>query len=848
MGGGASGWSLAWRFARRELRGGIRGFRIFLACLALGVFAIAAVGSVSSALVAGLDAEGQSLLGGDADVVVIHRPASPQELAWISRDNQVALTAQMRSMARNEGATRQSLVELKSVDDAYPLYGSVDLVPAQPLAKALEERNGRWGAVVEGTLMSRLGLKAGDVIQVGSGRFELRGEIAHEPDRVGDGFAIGPRVMIAQAALAGTGLAVPGSLITYHYKVKLPVDMRDTASLKGWVRSLTEAFPDAGWRVQDRTNGAQGVRSFVERVALFLSFVGLTALLVGGVGVANAVKSYLDGRRETIATLKCLGATGDLVFRIYLVQVMALAGLGTLAGLALGATAPFIVQWVAGGLLPIQVKFGFYPAPLALAAAYGLLTALAFAIWPVARARDIPAASLFRELVEPARRWPRAPYAVAAGLSLAALGGLAIATADSPLFALWFVLGSLGVFMLLRLAAVGVMALAARAPRLRRPELRLAIANLYRPGAPTMAVMLSLGLGLTLLVTVSLIDRNLTGEISGTLPARAPSFFFIDIQRDQADSFAALVSGAPGVTAFERVPMLRGRIVSIKGVDAATLKVASNVQWALKGDRGMTFSATMPRGSTLVSGKWWPADYKGPLLVSMTDDVAKGFGVQVGDTIIVNVLGRDLAATIANTRQVDWTSLGINFVLVFSPGALEGAPYSELATVTMATEREEALEGKLARSFPNVTSIRVKEALEAANRLLDNFTLAIRTTSIVTLFAGVLVLAGAIGAGFRARARDAVLLKVLGATRANVLAIQAAEFAMLGLVTAVVAALAGSIAAWLVIVEVMGLKWSMPWGALGWTLAGSITATVGLGLIGSFRILSVPSARILRQD
>ncbi|MDE1174937.1 MAG: ABC transporter permease [Parvibaculaceae bacterium] len=848
MAGPADGWALAWRFARRELRGGLRGFRIFLACLMLGVFAIAAVGSVSSALVAGLDHEGQTILGGDADVAVIHRQASPAEFAFIGKDNQVAVTAQMRSMARTEDSSRQSLVELKAVDGAYPLYGAVELAPAQPLARALEQRNGRWGAVAESTLIQRLGLKIGDNVRVGIENFELRGEIVHEPDRVGDGFAIGPRVMIADGALEATGLIVPGSLVTYHYKVKRPANERSAASLKEWTQSLDEAFPDAGWRVQDRTNSAQGVRSFVSRVALFLSFVGLTALLVGGVGVANAVKSYIDGKRETIATLKCLGATGDLVFCIYLMQVMVLAGLGTLGGLVLGALVPFVMKEVAGTLLPIPVSFGLYPAPLVVAAAYGLLTALAFAIWPVARARDIPAASLFRELVAPDRRWPRPAYAAAAGLSLLALALLAIATADRPLFALWFVLGAAGVFLLLRLAATAVMALAARVPRLRRPELRLALANLHRPGAPTVAVMLSLGLGLTLLVTVSLIDRNLTAEIAKDLPARAPSFFFVDIQRNQADQFAALVAKQPGVSAFERVPMLRGRIVSVKGQSAADMKVASDAQWALKGDRGMTFSATLPRGSTLAQGKWWPADYKGPLLVSMTKDIAKGFGAGIGDSITVNVLGRDLTATIANTRDVDWTSLGINFVLVFSPGALEGAPYSELATVTMEPQGEQALETVIARTFPNVTSIRVKEALDAANGLLGNFTLAIRTTSIVTLVAGVLVLAGAIGASFRARAREAVLLKVLGATRARVLAIQAAEFALLGLCTALVAALAGSLASYLVVVEVMGLKWSMPWAVLGFTLVGSVLATVALGLAGSFRILSVPPARILRQD
>lgn len=842
---------LALRLAARELRAtfaeGFAGFRILIACLALGVASIAGIGSVSTALTRGLAERGQEILGGDVDVRLIHREATAAEYAALSRGNAVSRSAEMRAMARSFSGDRQSLVEIKAVDNLYPLYGAMKLEPAMPLADALARRDGLYGLVAEPNLVSRLGLKIGDRIRIGEEVFALRAEIMHEPDRVGDGFALGPRAMFASDALAATALIQPGSLVSWHYRLRLPDAARDVAAIKRFEKRLGDAFPDAGWRIQDRTDSAPSMRRFVERVALFLSFVGLTALVVGGVGIANAVKSYLDQKREVIAIFKCLGASGALIFAIYLAQVMALTLVGIAIGLAAGAAIPFLVEFFAGHLIPIPADLGLYAGPLVLAAAYGVLTALAFAIWPLALAREVPAASLFRALVAPVRRLPRPAYVAATAIALLSLAGLAVATADEPRFALWFVLGAAAVFGVLRLAAEGVMALAARIAA-RGPDMRLALANLHRPGAPTAAVMLSLGLGLTLLVTVSLINGNLSGEITKEIPGRAPSFFFVDIQPDQAQAFEDLVHRTPGVTKLERVPMLRGRIVAVNGVPADKVKAAPNAQWALQGDRGITYARTLPENSKLLSGTWWPEDYKGPLLVSFGDELAKGLGLKVGDRLTVNVLGRELEARLANTREIDWQSLGINFVMIFSPGMLEAAPHTELATVTMAPAGEAALEREVGAEFPNVTSVRVKEALEAVNDLLAQFSLAVRAIGMVTLAAGVLVLAGAMAAGFRTRVRDAVILKVLGATRARILGIYVREYAALGLATALVATLAGALASYVVVVKMMELPWRLLPGVLGGTVLGAALATVALGLLGTWRILSMPAAPHLRAD
>lgn len=840
--------SLAFKFARRELRGGLTGFRVFLACLTLGVAAIAAVGSVSSALVEGLSQEGQTILGGDVDFRLVHREAGAEEIAFISQGTAVSKSAEMRAMAASLRTDERTLVELKSVDDLYPLYGSIALTPSMNFGDALAMRDGVWGTAVEPALVDRLEVEIGDVLQVGEIDVQIRAIVEHEPDRVAGGFALGPRLFLSDDAMAATGLIRLGSLVNYHYRVRLPEGQRLNADVAAWVASVRENLPDAGWRIQDRSDSAPGVRRFVERVALFLTLVGLTALVVGGVGVGNAVNSYLDTKRDVIATFKCIGAPGGFIFNVYLIQVMALAIVGVVLGLVLGGITPFVVQWAIEDMLPIPARFALYPAPLVLAAGYGLLAALAFAIWPLARAREISATGLFRDLVAPARALPRKRYIVSMVLALFLLAGLAIGLADRMDFAFWFIVGALASFVGLRFTAMGLMALARRAPRFKSPELRLALSNLHRPGSATASVVLSLGLGLTLLVTISLIDGNLSEQINGELPDRAPSFFFVDIGPDQVDGFESIVHEAGGVRELNRVPMLRGRVMSVGGVDAKDIKPAADVAWMLQGDRGITYAADLPAGSELVQGDWWGPENETGSLISITEEMARGFDIALGDEITVNVLGRNISATVANTRNVDWGNVGINFIFVFSPAALQGAPHTNLATLVMDEAGELDLQRAVSKAYPNITIVRVKEALEAVNKLLEDFAMAVRATSVVTLASGIIVLAGAMAAGHRRRVYDAVVLKVLGATRAKILKAYVWEYALLGLGTALVAAFAGTVSAWLVVTQVMEAPWAFLPATLSVTIVSATVVTVALGLVGTWNALSAKAALVLRAQ
>ncbi len=841
---------LAFRLARRELRGGLKGFRIFLVCLMLGVALIAAVGSVADSVRAGLARDAQALLGGDLEFRLIYRPATADERRFLAEAGEVSETREMRAMARPAHRDDRLLVELKAVDDAYPLFGSLRLAPEQTLSAALGRRAGLWGAAAEPQLLERLGLRPGDRVRVGRQDYELRAAIELEPDRGTDIFTLGPRLMVALPSLTGTGLEQPGSLVYSYYRLLLPPG----AVAATVAEAANAAFPEAAWRVRGLDDAAPGVRRFIQRTQLFLTLVGLSALLVGGVGIGNAVRAYLEGKTTTIAILKCLGAPGSLVFRTYLSLIMLLASGGTAAGLVLGALAPLAASGLLAARFQFAPGFAIFPAPLLVAAAFGLLTALGFSLWPLARARAVPAANLFRDLVDRMRRRPGARDLAAMAAVATALAALAVATASDRMLAAGFVGGAVLVLALFRLAALLAIGLSRSLSRREGsrgrlwPALRLTLANLGRPGTPAGSVVLSLGIGLTVLVGVGLVQGNLERQITETLPESAPAFFFIDIQPGQVEGFDALVASLPGTGAVERVPMLRGRITAINDVPTDRLSPPREMAWLLQGDRGITWSASLPRGSRLAAGEWWPADYRGEPLISFERDAAEGLGIGIGDRVTVNVLGREIGGTIANLRDLEWGSLGINFIMVFSPGLLESAPQMHIATVHAAPEAEAGLMKTVTDRFANVSAIRVRDALASVQRILGAIGAAVGATGSVTLAAGILVLAGAVVAGHRRRIYDAVVLKVLGATRRDVAAAFLLEFGLLGLVTAALAALAGTAAAYFFVTRVMETEWAFLPGVVAATAGLSLAITLVAGFAGTWRALGQKAAPLLRNE
>lgn len=838
--------STAFRFATRELRSGLQGFRIFLACLILGVSAIAIVGALSAALNRGIANEGRSLMGGDVEFSTLYDTPTAEQQAFIANSGTASKVATLRAMAAVPDQT-STLVELKVVDDAYPLYGQLVLTPDIPLARALgTSPDGKPGTVVEDALLARLNLKVGDTVRVGNTDLLINAAIVREPDRISDGFVLGPRLMIADKSLAATGLQRPGSLINWRYRVAVPGGASDK-QVAAIIDAAEPVLQDQGWKVRSRENAAPGVRRFIDRLTFFLSLVGLTSLIVGGVGVANAVKSFLERRMKNIATLKCLGASSDIVFWTYFIEVLIVATIGIFVGVLAGLATPPLAGAFLSGLLPIPVSVGIEPWPVIRAAMFGYLIVLAFSIWPLARAGLIPPSALFRDMITHKTALPGVVFWVAIALALAGIFALTRDAFPDPRITNGYALGIIASFAILTVMARLVMWLAEKIKKPKSAVWRLAIANLHRPGTPTPSVVLSLGLGLTLFVTLSLIDTNVSKELRDNLPDKAPSFFFLDVASSEADGFSSALTTA-GASSVSRAPMLRGRIVKVNDVPANKVEVSADAAWALRGDRGVTYAEEKPEGGLLTEGNWWPQNYQGKPLVSFSADIAEGIGLKIGDSVTVNVLGREITAEVANFRAVDWRSLQINFVMVFSPNTFSGAPHMFVITAQADPAREMDILRQVAQPYPTVTSIRVRDALDAVNSLMGKLITAIRGANAVTLLAGILVLGGALATGLSGRIYDAVILKTYGATRSQLLKALVIEYGLLGLATAAFAVMAGTLSAWAVITQVLGIEWQFSGLVAVTTALAALVVTVSAGLITTWSALKASPARVLRVD
>ncbi len=828
---------LAARIALRDLRGGVRGMRIVLACLALGVAAIASVGSLRAAMDRGLATEGRRLLGGDVAIESGSEPLPEALGVWLAaKGANKSSIVRLRSLLVAPSGERL-LVEVKAVDAAYPLVGAARLTPDTGLAAALGA-----GLVADKLILQRLGLHAGDRVRLGEAIFVLVGSLDSEPDQAGGASIMGPRVMIGMARLAATGLIQPGSLVTYEWRVLLPAG-GDRAA---FVAALKRAFPDTGWRIRDSSQADPGLQRAIDQTGLFLVLVGLSALLVGGIGVATGVRAWLEGRARTIAILRCVGASARLIFAAFLLQVFALCGVGIVLGVLAGAALPAAAIAAFGDQLPVPAKLGLYPGPLALAALYGALTAGVFALWPLGRAARIPGAALFRDAFVPGGRASGGVLVVNAAIAVA-LAAVVIGTSQDRGFAAWFCISVL-VMLLVFYGGARLVMVAARRASVGRPVwLRLGIANLHRPAAATPLLIVALGLGLTTLAAVALIEGNIRDQLAGTMPADAPSFFFIDIQNDQLARFRTIVQGTSGVSDLHEVPSLRARLVALNGVPVDQVHVSEDSRWGLRGDRGLTYSAVVPDGSHVVAGAWWPANYDGAPLLSLDDGLAKGWGLHVGDSIEANVLGRNIVFRIANLRAIDWRGLRINFTLVASPGLLEHAPHMHIATVRTNASADAPLLRAVTDALPNVTGIRVADVFAAIADVVGKLATALAAAGSVTLASGVLVLAGAIAAGQRRRISEAVVLKTLGGTRAQIRAAWLVEFGLIGACAGLIAASLGTLASWAMMRFVLRAPWVFLPGTLAVTIGGCMVLMLVCGYAGTERALRTRVAPLLRN-
>ncbi|MFP5434692.1 MAG: ABC transporter permease, partial [Alphaproteobacteria bacterium] len=746
-------WAASWRIARRDLLGRFRGLRLLFLCLFLGVATLAAIGSLTSAITQELSQRGQVLLGGDVEIAMTQREAGEGDKAAFRRLGRLSETIRLRTMARGERPDSAAvLTELKGVDSAYPLYGTLALQGGTYRAPLGPDR-----ILIGPALADRLSVKPGDRLVYGTATFTIADIIADEPDRLGEGFTLGPVAIVSLEGLRRTGLIQPGSLYDSKYRLRLAPG----ADAQAVREDLEKRYASAGWEYKDRDCAAPGASRFIVRMGQFLSLIGLAALVIAGIGVSNGVASYLALKRPGIATFKVLGATSSDIARIYLLQIGCVALLGIACGLIVGALLPPAIVALAGDVLPVSPGFRLHALPLVTSAAYGLLIAFLFTLPPLARARTQPAALLFRGVVD-ARHGIDRRSLIAMTAAGALLVALALGTARDPLFSAAVLGATAAVLLLLLGIGWGVRQLALRAPRPRRPLLRLALANLHRPGAQTAALIVALGLALTLFVTLAGIQTSLDSEIRNVVPKTAPAQFVLDIPSGEGDRFQTIVRSQAPDAQFNIVPALRGTIVAYGNQRVTDLKELPDGAWFLRGERGITYSKTLPEGSELVEGQWWAPDYAGPPLVSFDAEAAKTLGIGVGDTLTVSLLGREITARITSLRKINWETMGFNYIMVFSPGTVSAAPHSLAATITMDPRQDNQVTRALLAAFPGVAVIAVGEVMEQVGAILTQMSAAIVAAASVAILAGIAVLVGAIAASRQARSYGSVILKTLG--------------------------------------------------------------------------------------
>jgi putative ABC transport system permease protein len=836
--------SLSWRIALRDLRGGTRGLIIVLLCLGVGVAAIAGIGSLRAALGQGIAEDSRAILGGDLALSTSLAPFPPAVAAWFAAQGaRVSETVETRSILIAPSG-RRLLVAAKAVSPDWPLIGAVTTWPSGQFGALKHGADGRPGLLLDPTAAQTLKLKPGDAVTLGGVKLAYRGTILDSPDSIADSRLFGVKAFVSLPALLGTPLVAPGGLVGFDLQAALAPG----ASVPATLAALKAQFPKAVWRVRTTGDATPDLSRFVDQAALFMTLLGLAALLVGGIGVANGVEAWLAARARSIATLRCLGASARMVSTIHALQLALLGVPGILAGLAVGALVPALVLPVLRGKLPVPHHVGLYPLPLLLAAVFGLLVGVIFAMRPLRRAAAIPGAALFRAAVLP----PRVPWSLGAALAelvlVAALIALAALSVPRAVLALGFCLGAAVTLLLLRGIAAVIRWLLPRLPKPRNAAVSLALRRLYGPGSPLALMLMSAGAGLTVLVAVAEIRANLIAEFAGELPHAAPSFYFIDIQPADLPKFEAVVRATHVAHDLQEMPSLRARILAVNGTPVADFHPKGQSDWPLRSDVGFTYAASPPPGTRIVAGRWWAPDYLGAPQVSFDAPIARDWGVAVGDSLTVSVLGRRFDLRIASLRDIHWQSLALNFLLVATPDPFAGAPHTVIATLKADPGQEGTVLAAVTDALPGVTGIDVGQVLAALKGLLGQIGTAVSLVGLVALLAGGLVLVSAIAAERERRIAEAVVLKTLGATRAQIRLAWLTEFAVVGGMAGLAAAVLGDAAAALAIRQVFHTDWHFLPGIMLLTVALSILAMIALGFVSTERALRQPAAPRLRME
>jgi putative ABC transport system permease protein len=838
------------RVALIDMRGGVRRFAVLIACLALGTGIIAAVGSVGTSLTNAVERGATEILGGDLEASRRDREAFPDELAFLQTLGQVAhvADANVRAIAGDNSA----LIDLLAAGDTYPLVGRVvspQLEAGARPAPLLALVDGAYGALADPLLLDRLDLAIGDRFTIANRPFEVRGTLTGLPDSAVRGLKLGLTTMISDEALFSLGDIKPplaGLLTVHRYKILLEGMSYDEAA-----RAIAEHFPDGSWSARSPRDAAGSLVRYYDLFLRFVLLVGLSSLLVGGVGVYNGVAAYIAERQASIGVLRTLGATGSRLFVHFLTQVAVLTAVGVGFGVLAGALVSLVLMPIAGSLLSINVPPSVEAVPLLTAAAFGALSGFLFSYIPLARVQTVRAAVLFSSVgsATPALSFEEAvkpSVIIPIAFCLAGIVALMVATTGDVALVGAYVAAVLAAFVLLSVSSVLLQAAVRLLPGGRFWQLRGAVRNIYRAGTPAPTVIVSTGLGLSVLLAIVLLGNNVTTQLLSAVSGDAPDFIATDLFSDEVETLEMMVASGGVLAQITTSPMLSGAVLAINGVPIdRTVNRGDDAAAFVSGEIPMSWQAALPPDYKLTEGTWWPADYGGAPLISLRATLRSQLGVEVGDVLLFRIFGEEVSATVANFQEYKLRN-GVDFMVTFSPGLVELYPMTYLGGLTAAEGRQKDLERELSKVLPAVAFISVGDSITQLAAVLGQLGMAVTTVAAIVVINGFLVLASTLAAGRRQREMTATIQTVLGATTFDVLLLQVVEYGLIAAFATIIAALVGIGAAWAITVGALGLDFVPGPMLIALVAIGAVVLTVIAAAMTIWGALAAEPAGALR--
>ena len=775
------------KLSLRELKGSFNEFKIVMISIFLGVFIITAVGSLSKNLKYEINNKSSELLGGDFELSTTYQEFPIKIKEWLEKNGKTSLIIELRTMLSSNQSVglKRRIVELKAVDQNWPLKGVPIIVPNKSINKSLKMNDNNNGALIDASLKNQLEIKVGDVLQLGKTKIQINGIIKKEPDRMFSFATFGSRLLISNATLKASGLVIPGSLVKYKIKFIPNNKNIDLSFLNKFVQGTNIS-------IKNIKNSTNNFNSFIEKTSLFISLVGLITLLISGVGISNGVKGYLIKKIKNIAIFKALGAQNSIVFKIYFFQIIFIFLISIIPALIAGISIPFLLKTLISDSFLSTFEPFIFLEPIIISFLFGLIVCILFTIIPISKTYEIKPIQLLRLSAHHSlNNYSKKISALLLILIFALCFLIFKLTNDLKLSV--YIFGVVLISFLILKGMTNLFFLSFRKLKFKIGSLlEIARKSLIRPDTFAKSIVISFSIGLALLITLNIIEESLDHKIANTINKQAPNYFLIDIQPNQINQVKALTAEFIGEDSLNAQPMLRGRVTAINNIKVENLKINKDVNWVLKRDRAFSWSNKTPKNVKIISGEWWPNDYTGPLLLSIGDKVAKGLNVKIGDKIQFNILGRNFEAEIFNTREIIWQNMDINFIFILSKNKIQNAPHSWIATTTNTNkEMNNALIEKIVSNFSNISSVSVEETYVAIKSILNLLITIVNSIAFITLLSGVIVLAGILNVSKKDKLYEVAIFKILGARPKKIIFLWLQEFLIIGLMASLISILIG---------------------------------------------------------